>query len=78
LLYLRAGHWYTVLPGRGLHIATISWSSKNTVTFSDAMTAIRRWIWLNWVFEKHHEAQVLRNLPRHLTNTILYAMTQAT
>ena len=76
-LYSVVALCYAVLPVRGLHIATISWSGKNTITFSDAMTTVRRWIWLNWVFENHSAGEVLKNLPHHLRKTILYAMTQA-
>jgi len=76
-LYSVVALCYAVLPGRGLHIATISWSGKTTITFSDAMATVRRWIWLHWVFENLQEGHVLKNLPRHLRRTILYAMTQA-
>jgi hypothetical protein len=36
----------------------IMWSGKTSVTFSDAVTATRRWLWENWVFENAgtHEA----------------------
>lgn len=76
-LYSVVALCYAALPRRGLHVATIWWSGKNTVTFSDAMATVRRWIWLHWVFETHRESGVLKNLPRDFQKTILYAMTQA-
>lgn len=76
-LYSVVALCYASLPTRGLHIATISWSGKTTVSFSDAMTTVRRWIWLHWVFETHHKSEVFRNLPRDFQKTILRALSQA-
>ena len=28
----------------------VDWPGKQDVTFSDAITAVRRWLWLEWVF----------------------------
>jgi hypothetical protein len=76
-LYSVVALCYAALPQRGLHVAMIAWCGKNTVTFSDAMTTVRRWIWLQWVFKTYPNAEVLKNLPRDFQKTILYAMTQA-
>jgi hypothetical protein len=28
----------------------VDWPGKSVVTFSDAITAVRRWLWVEWVF----------------------------
>jgi hypothetical protein len=36
----------------------VDWPGKCDVTFSDAITAVRRWLWVEWVFAfpGHREA----------------------
>lgn len=40
-------HW---LPEQA-RAAGVQWAGKDTVTFSDALTCVRRWLWREWVFE---------------------------
>ena len=55
----------------------IAWRGKQTTTFSDAITALRRWMWADWVFETpcHHRA--FSKLPPALRATLLYALAPA-
>jgi hypothetical protein len=76
-LYSVVALCYAALPTRGLHVATVRWSGKTTISFSDAITTVRRWIWLHWFFEMHRESKVFKNLPRDLQKTILQALSQA-
>lgn len=41
---------YTLMPKRYARQRCIDWPGKQYVTFSDAITAVRRWFWLEWVF----------------------------
>jgi len=49
---------YADLPGRLSRVGNVNWLGKRDVTFSDAITAVRRWLWLEWVLAVlgHHEA----------------------
>ena len=38
------------LPRRWSRISIVTWPGKRDVTFSDAITAVRRWWWVEWVF----------------------------
>lgn len=38
------------LPTSSTGVPGVRWVGKHEVTFSDAMTAVRRWVWLEWVF----------------------------
>ena len=41
---------YAQLPLRRRLSGVIAWAGKQDVTFSDAITAVRRWLWVEWVF----------------------------
>jgi hypothetical protein len=49
-LYTLVAWLYAQLPGRWSRIGLRTWPGKRDVTFSDAITAVRRWLWLEWVF----------------------------
>ena len=57
-LYSVVALLYTRLPARYTGIWGIYWPGKKEATFSDAITAVRRWLWQEWVFAipGHHEA----------------------
>ena len=40
---------YAELPRRSSRVRVVNWPGKHDVTFSDAITAVRRWLWLEWV-----------------------------
>jgi hypothetical protein len=48
-LYTLVAWLYAQLPGRWSRLGSITWPGKRDVTFSDAITAVRRWLWLEWV-----------------------------
>jgi hypothetical protein len=48
-LYTLVVWLYAQLPGRWSRIGIVTWPGKRDVTFSDAITAVRRWLWLEWV-----------------------------
>jgi hypothetical protein len=42
---------YAELPARWARMRGIDWPGKRDVTFSDAITAVRRWLWVEWGFD---------------------------
>jgi hypothetical protein len=56
---------YTQMPKRYARLRGIEWPGKRYVTFSDAITAVRRWLWQEWIFAipGHHEAFAKLILP---------------
>jgi hypothetical protein len=38
------------LPARYTKVRVANWPGKRNVTFWDAITALRRWLWIEWVF----------------------------
>jgi hypothetical protein len=47
------------------------------VTFSDAMAAVRRWLWREWVFPQAGGAAAIEELPQPLQDILFYALAPA-
>jgi len=68
---------YEQLPAEARTQAGVDWVGKKDVTFSDAITAVRRWLWKEWVFAKGGHADAVDKLPEPLKETLLYALAPA-
>jgi hypothetical protein len=57
-LYTVVACLYAGLPARFARVRVVDWPGKRDVTFSDAITAVRRWLWQEWVLAipGHREA----------------------
>jgi hypothetical protein len=57
-LYTVVAWLYAELPLRFARVRVVDWPGKRDVTFSDAITAVRRWLWLEWILAipGHREA----------------------
>ena len=64
-LYSMVVALYALMPERHSRLRVIDWPGKHYVTFSDAITAVRRWLWQDWIFAipGHHEAFAKLRLP---------------
>jgi hypothetical protein len=49
-LYTVVAALYSGLPARRRRGGEVAWPGKQDVTFSDALAAVRRWLWVEWVF----------------------------
>ena len=49
-LYTPVAALYSRLPRRYTRRWAVAWPGKRDVTFSDALTAVRRWLWVEWVY----------------------------
>src|SRR5207244_12400787 len=49
-LYTVVACLYSQLPRQYARVRAVEWAGKTAVTFSDAMTAVRHWLWREWVF----------------------------
>jgi hypothetical protein len=76
-LYAVVALLYAELPAETTAEATVSYRGKTVVTFSDAISAVRRQLWLEGVFESHGQTEVFRNLPRSLQAVLLAALAPA-
>jgi hypothetical protein len=69
--------WYAQLPGRCKCRRAVDWPGKTEVTFSDAITAVRHWLWMDWVFETPGHYEAFTKIPRPLQAVLLYALAPA-
>ncbi len=75
-LYAVTALIYAALPesGRG---GGVRWPGKGHVTFSDALTAVRRWLWQDWVFPRAGGGSAVGELPETLREILLTALAPA-
>jgi hypothetical protein len=55
----------------------VVWLGKESLAFSDAITAVRRWLWEDWVFARAGQDRAFQKLPGALRETLLYALAPA-
>lgn len=68
---------YVALPARHRRGVMVLWPGKEDVTFSDALTAVRRWLWAEWVFAIPGHAAAFSKLNRPFRHLLLAGLTPA-
>jgi DDE superfamily endonuclease/Archaeal putative transposase ISC1217 len=76
-LYSVVALLYELLPPAEQEQGVVEWEGKATVTFSDAITAVRRWLWTRWVFPRAGHADTFAKLPEAFRQSLLYALAPA-
>lgn len=74
-LYTVIAALYVQLPARRRRRGLVAWAGKQDVTFSDALTAVRRWLWVEWVFAMPGQATVFAKLRRPFQQLLLAGLT---
>ncbi len=68
---------YAHLPPCHTRGVQVTWVGKQGITFADALTAVRRWVWSEWILVRCGHKEAFSNLPDSLRNTLLYALAPA-
>jgi hypothetical protein len=68
---------YSRLPADPALPGAVRDRGKTEATFSDAITAVRRQLWLEGVFQSHGHTEVFENLPRPFQALLLAALAHA-
>jgi hypothetical protein len=68
---------YVQMPPRRRLTGLLAWVGKKDVTFSDALTAVRRWLWVEWVFAIPGHATAFSKLSRPFQQLLLAGLTPA-
>jgi hypothetical protein len=76
-LYSVVALMYWQLPAADQDQGMVDWEGKEMVTFSDAITAVRRWLWTHWVFPRAGHAEAFAKLPETFQEQLLYALAPA-
>lgn len=76
-LYTLVACLYSRLPLRYARLRAVDWAGKVDTTFSDAITAVRRWLWVEWVFAIPGYGPAFRKLSRPFRALLLHALAPA-
>jgi DDE superfamily endonuclease/Archaeal putative transposase ISC1217 len=76
-LYSVVAILYTLMPARYARVSVLDWPGKKDVTFSDAITAVRRWLWQEWVFAIPGHREAFSKLSRPFRSLVLYGLAPA-
>lgn len=76
-LYAVIALWYAELPARWRQQQLVTYAGKRDVTFSDAITAVRRWLWDEWVFATPEHKGAFAKIPPRLRAALLQAVAPA-
>jgi hypothetical protein len=75
-LYTVVALLYTALPECKRELLAL-WPGKETATFSDALTAVRRWLWSQGVFPQADGGLAIEKFPGPTREIILSALAPA-
>jgi hypothetical protein len=76
-LYSVVALLYEQLPAEEQAQSGVEWEGKATVTFSDAITIVRRWLWTKWVFGTGEHADTFAKVPESLRQVLMYVLAPA-
>jgi hypothetical protein len=76
-LYTLVACLYCQLPKRYARRRAVLWPGKQDVTFSDAITAVRCWLWVEWVFAIPGHSQAFAKLSQPFRSLLLHALAPA-
>jgi hypothetical protein len=76
-LYTVVAWLYAELPARYRRVRMVDWLGKSDVTFSDAITAVRRWLWVEGVFSLTGHRKTFEKLGRPLQQIVLQGLAPA-
>jgi Transposase DDE domain len=68
---------YVELPARSTRVRGVDWLGKCDVTFSDAITAVRRWLWVEWVLELAGHREAFQKLSGPMRQMLLNGLAPA-
>jgi DDE superfamily endonuclease len=68
---------YAGMPGRESVGPGVTYRGKVGISFSDAITVVRRQLWLDGVFEAHGQSEAFQKLPQPLRSLVLSALAPA-
>jgi hypothetical protein len=68
---------YLLTPEKYRAKGGVRWSGKEEVTFSDAISVVRKWLWVEWVFASAGQKQTFENLPEEFQGLLLGGLAPA-
>lgn len=78
LAYTLVAYWFTQLPKKQRGTIFVRWQGKTSITFADAMAAVRRSAWDQHLFQHPLQMPLVEKIPPKFKNQILDALTLVT
>jgi hypothetical protein len=75
-LYTVVAVLFDALP-EAKRVGAVRWPGKATVTFSDALTAVRRWLWAEAILPQAGDGMALQKLPEPVRELLLTTLAPA-
>ncbi len=76
-LYTLVVVFFDTLPWSNPHVRVMKWQGKEGTTFSDMIVSVRRYLWMEWIFEQVPGGQAVHKLSTSARNLIGFGLTQA-
>lgn len=76
-LYSVVALLYVQLSPEAQEQGGVDWEGKRWLTFSDALGAVRCWLWRHWVFARAGHGQAFSKLPQPFQQVLLNALAPA-
>jgi hypothetical protein len=76
-LYTLTVIFFDTMSWSSSHLTVKKWIGKEGTTFSDMLISVRRYLWMEWVFEQVPGARAVLKLPRPARALIDYGLAQA-
>ena len=73
---VRSSHVFHSVP-EARRVGSVRWAGKTVVTFSDAITAVRRWVWVEGVFPHAGADSAIAQLPVKVRELLLSVLAPA-
>ena len=68
---------FSLLPAAREQKRGVDWEGKENLTFSDAIGAVRKWLWRWWVFRASGQSEAFEKLPAEFQELILNGLAPA-
>jgi len=76
-LYTIVVLFFDTMPWSNPHLSSKQWIGKEQTTFSDMMSSVRRYLWMEWVFAKVPGGHVIQKLSKPLRILLDLGLAQA-
>lgn len=68
---------YALLAKKKAQAGMVNWAGKDKITFSDAITSVRRRLWVEWVFQRAGHVEAFSKLSPSFRGLLLQALAPA-
>jgi hypothetical protein len=77
-LYTLVVVFYDTLPRSGDYLRIYRWPGKRSITFSDMISSVRRYLWLEWIFDTVPGGELVKKLPPPVRRILDFGLAHAT